>query len=227
MALGYARSRPPLHERIVSLAGLPHCSRVLDIGSGSGLSTRALTGTADTCIGIEPVQAMVQVAPRVAPGASFVHGSAEALPFAARSFDLLAAAGSLNYIDLELFFPEARRVLAASGVLFVYDFSQPSDDWFRQFIARYPAPSGHARNIDPDILAALPSGFRLMRSECFEIPLAMSPAAYVDYAMTETNVANAIARGTAEAEIRRWCTDSLQTTSRDVLFPGYFAVMAT
>ena len=225
MALGYARSRPPLHERIVALAGLPRCSRALDIGCGSGLSTRALAGTATTSIGIEPVEAMVKVAPQVAPGASFVHGRAEALPFAARTFDLLTAAGSLNYVDLDLFFLEARRVLAKNGLLFVYDFSQPRDDSFSQFTTRYPPPPGHARKLDPDILAALPSGFRLTRSQSFEIPLPMSPAAYIDYAMTETNVAHAIAQGTPEAEIRRWCTDSLHTTPRDVLFPGYFAVL--
>jgi SAM-dependent methyltransferase len=226
MALGYARSRPPLHERIVALAGLPRCSRALDIGCGSGLSTRALAGTAASSVGIEPVEAMVQVAAQVAPAASFVHGRAEALPFAARTFELLAAAGSLNYIDLDLFFPEARRVLAPNGLLFVYDFSQPLDDRFRDFKTRYPPPPGHARKLDPGILSALPSGFRLTRSQSFEIPLTMSPAAYVDYAMTETNVAHAIAQGTTEAEIRRWCSESFHATPPDIFFPGYFVVLA-
>ena len=237
MALGYAQSRPPLHERIVALANLPHANRALDIGCGSGLSTRALQHTAAVRVGIEPVDAMVRVAPQVAPGASFVHTGAEKLPFISAVFDLLTAAGSLNYVDLDSFFPEARRVLTTNGTLLVYDFSQgrsftdsPAlDNWFDEFATRYPPPPGHARKLDPDILAAMNTGFRVTRAQPFEIPLNMSPAGYVDYAMTETNVANAIDRGTPERQIRTWCIESLQTTfghrTRDVLFRGYFAIM--
>jgi ubiquinone/menaquinone biosynthesis C-methylase UbiE len=36
----------------------------------------------------------------VAPDAGFVVGQAERLPFATSSFDLVTAAGSLNYTDL-------------------------------------------------------------------------------------------------------------------------------
>ena len=92
-------------------------------------------------------------------------------------------------------------------------------------MARYPAPTGHARHLNPEILAALPSGFQLRDSQRFEIPLPMPPSAYLDYAMTETNVAHAIAQGTAEADIRAWCAETIQTSSREVLFPGYFAVL--
>ena len=50
-------------------------------------------------------------------------GTAEAIPLRDRSVDLITAAGSLNYANLDLFFPEAARVLLPHGVLVVYDFS--------------------------------------------------------------------------------------------------------
>lgn len=238
MALGYARSRPPLHERIVRFAQVSYAERALDIGCGSGLSTRALQSIATLRVGIEPVGPMVRVAPQVAPGAHFVHCGAEDLPFASESFDLLAAAGSLNYVDLDKFFPEARRVLTTTGILFVYDFSQgrslvdsPAlDQWFSNFTSRYPPPAGHARKLDPDILASLPSGFSLTRSSSFEIPLEMSPSAYVDYAMTETNVAQAIEAGTPESEVRKWCSETIHAAfdnePREVIFRGYYALLS-
>ena len=125
MAAGYAASRPPLHRRIVERASVALGSprRALDIGCGAGLSTRALEGLASHCVGLEPAEAMLRWTRGIAPQANFVLGRAEALPFAGRSFDLLTAAGSLNYVaGLDLFFGEAARVLDPRGRLLVYDF---------------------------------------------------------------------------------------------------------
>jgi ubiquinone/menaquinone biosynthesis C-methylase UbiE len=58
----------------------------------------------------------------VGPNALFLVGRAERLPFSAGAFDLMAA-GSLNYADVDLFLPEAARVLAPGDVLLIYDFS--------------------------------------------------------------------------------------------------------
>ncbi len=44
----------------------------------------------------------------------FAVGTAEAIPLADRTVDLITAAGSLNYANLDLFFPEAARVLHAA-----------------------------------------------------------------------------------------------------------------
>lgn len=237
MALGYARSRPPLHRRIVEMVQLPRVARALDIGCGSGLSTRALEGVAAVRIGIEPVEAMVRVAPAVAPGAGFVHGAAERLPFRDASFNLVTAAGSLNYVDLDLFFPEVRRVLARDGSLLVYDFSQGRSfrdspamgQWFDEFVRRYPPPPGHARPLSPAILAGMPSGLQVVSAAHFDMPLRMTATGYADYIMTETNVSNAIAAGASAEDIRSWCVSGIDAAfagaAREVLFPAYLALM--
>ena len=67
---------------------------------------------------------------------SFAAGVAEAIPLGDRSVDLITAAGSLNYVDLDVLLPEAARVLMPDGVLVVYDFSagrsfRPQPRWTR------------------------------------------------------------------------------------------------
>jgi ubiquinone/menaquinone biosynthesis C-methylase UbiE len=235
MAAGYARSRPPVHRRVLELA-LDRLGRTstfraaLDIGCGAGVSTQALVGLAQRCIGLEPNVSML----RLAAGAEFVAGAAEAIPLRHGSVDLITAAGSLNYADVERFFDEAARVLVPDGVIVVYDFSPGRsfrdggglEEWFAEFIRRYPWPPHEARELNPAILASIAA---LTYSEEFAIALPLSRAFYIDYMMTETNVAAAVRRGTPPEEIRRWCADSLAAfwsdTTRDVVFRGYFACL--
>jgi len=180
---------------------------------------------------------MLRWAPSVAPGAEFVAGSAEALPLAGRSVDLMTAAGSLNYVRLEPFFQEAARVLVPEGVLVVYDFSPGTslrqtaqlDQWFEEFSNRYPLPAGEARALDPETLAGLDLGFCVWRHERFEIGLTLTPEFYLDYMMTESSVAAAVRGGVPREEIRSWCGASLgpiwEGREHEVIFRGYWACM--
>ena len=96
---------------------------------------------------------MVRWGSTVAPGASFIVGAAESLPFSNGSADLLTAAGSLNYVDLARFFREAKRVLSDCGVVVVYYFgvgrSFSADTglnkWFAEFNDGNPHTTGSAR----------------------------------------------------------------------------------
>ena len=238
MAAGYATSRPPVHPLVVEQAwcamDLPRpVRRALDVGCGAGASTKALAGFAEQCIGLEPAAAMLRLAPRIAPDAAFAVGAAEHIPIRNRSIDVMTAAGSLNYVNLDLFFPEAVRVLAPQGVLIAYDFSAGKsfrnttdlDDWFSRFTNRYPMPVKEARELNPEILRRL--GLRVRHSQQFEIGIVLSRAFYLDYMMTETNVASAVRGGTPNSNIRSWCAETLSEAwgdeDREVLFRGYFA----
>lgn len=238
MAAGYARFRPPVHRKILERALAPETvfHRALDVGCGAGVSTQALAGFADFVFGMEPVADMLPGKP------SYFAGAAEAIPVDADSIDLITAAGSLNYADLDMFFCEATRVLCADGLMIVYDFEpgrrfrdsgaldDALDKWFRAFIARFPWPPHEARELNPEILSDLAAGFWLERQQRFEIAISLAREFYLEYMLTETNVAFAMHRGIARDEIRSWCAKTLdafwEEGDREILFPGYFACLA-
>jgi SAM-dependent methyltransferase len=239
MAAGYAAARPPVHQhvvdRIVKVLGLTGpVGRALDVGCGAGLSTAALQAHARERVGIDPSRQMLRLARSVADGAAFVNAAAERIAVAARSIDLMTAAGSLNWVDLSAFWPEVRRVLAVDGRLVVYDFSpgrafRDADTlsrWFARFQARYPSPP--ARGIEPRTLLDDAAGLRLAAQEPFEIGLTLSPEFYLRYVLTETNVAAAIGAGASRAEVEGWCRETLTEIfdrPREILFLGYLAVV--
>lgn len=243
MAAGYATSRPAVHPRVMArvyerLEKSGPFRRALDVGCGAGVSTNALTGFATKCIGLEPVEAMLRLATTIAPSAEFIAGTAEAIPLCDHAVDLISAAGSLNYANLDLFFPEAARVLTADGVLVIYDFSpgrsfsdeNSLDEWFTSFMNRYPPPANEGKTLSPHILNHLNSGFRMRCQQHFKIGLPLRPDFYLDYILTETNVAAAIRSGVPHSEIRSWCAETLAPVwngaDREVQFRGYFVCMS-
>ena len=238
LAAKYAGDRPPVHPHIIRAIGAhlhltTRVARALDIGCGAGLSTAALEPLAESLVGIEPVRVMLTHCHAVAPHARFLVAQAEALPFPAGAFDLMTAAGSLNYADLGLFLPEAERVLTARGVLAIYDFSAGRrlrgnrllEVWFAAFERRYPSPPDY--DLDVRGLAYGAAGLCLEAYEELEVAVPMSREAYVSYALGETNVEAAIGRGMPEAAIAAWCDRTLAPVfgdvARDVIFECYVA----
>ena len=238
LAAGYAHARPPVHRHILQIIRKHiHTTagpgRALDIGCGAGLSTAPLETLAGTVVGLEPVPAMLTHSHAVAPRALFLAGQAERLPFPAGAFDLMSAAGSLNYADLSLFLPDAARVLAPGGLLAIYDFSAGRrlrgnnllDQWYTSFERRYPPPSGYF--LDVTRLAYARAGLRLETYEEFEVATPMTLRSYLRYANSETNVELAISRGVPESEIHTWCRSTLEEVfddePREVLFDSYVA----
>lgn len=239
MAVGYAQHRPAVHARVLELlearAGRLRAVRAVDIGCGAGLSTRVLIARASQAIGFDPSPSMVQWAKKLVSDAEFLAGAAEAIPLGNETAELVTAAGSLNYAEWEGFFRETARVLTSEGRLVIYDFepgrsfrdTPELDRWFEEFSLRYPWPHGEAREVHPEMLATVSDAFELDLQQRFQIPIAMTHEAYVDYMMTETNVAGAVRRGVPAQDIREWCNASLRSIwkekRREILFCGYFA----
>lgn len=238
LARGYAYDRPPVHPKIIAqlrehLRLDAPLARALDIGCGAGLSTAALEAVATQVFGIEPFAPMLQFRAAVTTTAHFVIARAEQLPFADASFAVLTAAGSLNYADLSQFLPEAARVLEADGVLAIYDFSEGKrlrDDtrleaWYASFKERYPVPPGYA--LDVRTLPYETYGLRFDSLHELEVAVPMTHASYLRYALSETSIEQALARGEDEADIEAWCRTSLADIfaegPREVLFDAYIA----
>ena len=100
--------------------------RVLDIGCGPGLMTRALVERGCEVWGLDVLESAVAWARAEAEKAPwgdrahYVVGDADALPFPAATFDTVIAMGVLEYLsDVHRFVSEVRRVLRPSGLLVV------------------------------------------------------------------------------------------------------------
>jgi SAM-dependent methyltransferase len=239
LAAAYAFDRPPIHEQILRSARIERpARRALDIGCGAGRSTAALAPLARQVFGVEPRSTMLAHRRTVAPDARFVVGTAERLPFAAGSFDLVTAAGALNYADLPSALGETARVLAGGGRFVVYDFSDGRRSatgealaaWFTSFEQRFPWPAGW-RPLDVRELPVEEYGLRLLDHTDVETRLPMTFDAYLRYVLGEVNVDHAVTRGACGAqEARRWCRETLEAVFAEgdvtVIFPGYVATLA-
>lgn len=84
---------------------------VLDVGTGTGLFAETFLDAGLTATGVDTSSTMVRMAREQVPDAEFAVGSAEALPFADRSFDLVFLGHVLHESDDPvLALQEARRV---------------------------------------------------------------------------------------------------------------------
>jgi SAM-dependent methyltransferase len=238
IAAGYAFGRPAVHERILEcvrgyLQQTSRVGRALDVGCGAGRSTAALGALAHEVVGIDPSPAMLAHRRAVAPRARFAVAAAERLPFTADAFEVITAAGSINYADLELALPEITRTLARSGTFVVYDFSAGRrmadtgrlEQWYAEFEDRYPDAPGYALDV-----RAIPFerfGLFLGKYDRFEVHVPMSFEAYVAYASSETRVERALTNGANEDRIHEWCRDTLtgvfEGRPHDVIFDAYAA----
>jgi len=120
------RPRPPvaLTELLPPLAGVPRPRLVVDLGSGTGLSTRVWAAHADEVIGVEPSEAMRTFAERATPSANvrYLGASAYETGLPDGCADLVTAAQSLQWMRPERVLPEIRRILRPGGVFCAYAY---------------------------------------------------------------------------------------------------------
>jgi SAM-dependent methyltransferase len=120
------RPRPPraLLEALCRYARVERPGLVVDLGCGTGLSTRAWSGIAARAVGIEPNPAMLAVA-EPAPGIEYREAYAHDTGLPAASADLATASQSLHWMEPEPTFAEAARILRPGGVFAAYDYDWP------------------------------------------------------------------------------------------------------
>uniref|UniRef100_A0A672MBV6 Zgc:162396 n=1 Tax=Sinocyclocheilus grahami TaxID=75366 RepID=A0A672MBV6_SINGR len=97
----------------------------VDLGCGTGQTSRPLTAYFEQVVGIDVSKSQVEQA-RAVPGfpnlsyRSVMH--AEELPFPDGSVDLLTAASAAHWFDAERFIKEATRVLKPRGCLALFGY---------------------------------------------------------------------------------------------------------
>jgi len=137
LAETYARHRPAYPEAALDFI-VQHCSLgrgsvVVDVGSGTGISTRQFAGLGMKVIGIEPNadmrrQAGAEPAPPGAVPPEYRDGRAEATGLPDRSADLVLAAQAFHWFESEGALREFQRVLKPGGwVALIWNERDESD----------------------------------------------------------------------------------------------------
>src|SRR5205814_9555756 len=78
----------PVAEQVVALARLRGGERVLDVACGTGNAALLAAEAGADVVGLDRAERLVAVARARVPGATFVVGDAQALPFADDEFDV-------------------------------------------------------------------------------------------------------------------------------------------
>lgn len=115
VADAYERARPgyPL-EAVAWLAGDAPCD-VVDLGAGTGKLTRSLVALGHRVVAVEPLGEMLAQLRAAVPGAAAVEGSAESMPLADESADVVACAQAFHWFDHGPALGEIARVLRPGG----------------------------------------------------------------------------------------------------------------
>ncbi|HEY7770692.1 class I SAM-dependent methyltransferase [Longimicrobium sp.] len=217
----YSRGRPFFHPVVMELVAtrVGMVDLALDVGCGTGLSSRAVGRLARRVVGIDASPAMVARAPRD-EGMAFAAASAGLLPFAESAFGLLTLSQVIHWLNWERFMAQARRVVRAGGWVLAYDNwfgglrgerHDEFDAWWRgEYLLRYPSPPRAAiRWDDEDAWRA--DGFGPAHLQRYRNDVVFSRDALLDYLVTQSNVIAAVEGGGGGEDIasaRRWIADT-------------------
>lgn len=100
---------------------------VVDLGSGTGLSTRVWADRADEVVGVEASPEMREQAEAatLAQNVRFVQAFAHETGLADGTADVVTCSQSFHWMEAELVLAEAARILRPGGVLAAYDYDWP------------------------------------------------------------------------------------------------------
>ncbi|GHO46023.1 class I SAM-dependent methyltransferase [Ktedonospora formicarum] len=128
-----ARPTPPpaLLDLLTQLIGMPHPTLVVDVGSGTGLSTAIWGERAERVIGIEPNADMRSQAIRKAKDhpysahIQYQEGVAHQTGLPDECADVVTAAQSFHWMESAPTLAEIARILRPGGLFAVYDYDWP------------------------------------------------------------------------------------------------------
>ena len=154
------RTAPPAAD-LVEITPVKAGSRVLDVGTGTGVAARAaVAGGAALVVGIDPSLSMLAAARREGGQPRFAAAQAIDLPFRSATFDAVLSAFSLSHfakVDTALF--DMLRVLRSGGRLGVATWG-PGDDEFTRAWNEVAERFAEHEILQDAYLRAMPGGER-------------------------------------------------------------------
>ena len=256
IAMGYAK-RPWLHKSVIEqlkrdcdIAPDHIFKNGLDVGCGAGLSTKALKLICDKVTGTDIADAMVDACKELYGdnnAYSFYTAKAEETRLPKEKYDIVTAAGCINWVDEKKFMVNMADVMENGGLLVIYDFgitdrmtekikpesgakvsqSAESDAYTRwyndEYLTRFPKPP---RKENKWTQEELPEGFTMEKQTEYDMEYSFTLEEFVDFMLIQSNVNTKIESGTISAEeAKEWMTKSLlpifDNKDRGLIFSGY------
>lgn len=239
IAHGYACDRPWLHKVVIermksdlNIGKIFHNG--LDVGCGAGLSTRALKLICDSVTGTDISAEMIQTCKETydASEYTFYAAKAEGTHLPETPYDIVTAAGVINWVDKDAFLENMKLVMAPEALLVIYDFwisdIMPGNDayteWFHKFyLTEFPKPP---RNEEVWHQSDLPEGFIIKDQVTYRMRHEFDLDAFIRFMMTQSNVHLQIQSGQkTENEIYRQMKLTLSPifceTRQNLIFDAY------
>ncbi len=123
------RPEPPaiLGSVLTTMARAPHPGLVVDLGSGTGLSTRYWANKAEKVIGIEPTADMRRQAETQtkAENVSYREGFSHQTGLPDRCAWIVTCSQALHWMEPQWTFQEAARILCSGGIFAACDYDWP------------------------------------------------------------------------------------------------------
>ncbi len=132
----YERGRPGYPDEALAMFAetfdLRAGKRVIDLGAGTGKFTRQLASLATDILAVEPSPSMRSELARNLPGVELVDGTAESIPAADASVDVIFVAQAFHWFDPDRALTEIARVLRPGGGLgLIWNERDETVDWVR------------------------------------------------------------------------------------------------
>jgi len=152
LATAYAAARPsyPVESVDVLFEGMgdPAQLAVVDLGAGTGISSRLIADRGPHVFALEPNAAMREAA-KPDPRIDWIDGTAEATTLADASVDVVAAYQAWHWVDHPAGVAEARRILRPNGRMAVIynerDERDPFTGGYGTIIAKYAVDATEER----------------------------------------------------------------------------------
>lgn len=238
IAEGYLK-RPWLHKSVMEQVkrdcGIVQPFRNgLDVGCGAGLSTKALHLICDRVTGTDISEAMIEVCRKTyrEDGYSFYPAKAEETALPENPYDIVTAAGVVNWVDRDKFLKNMEKVMEPAGLLIIYDFwitAQMKDNekykvWYNEkYLKRFPKPPRREAVWKQEDLT---EHFVMEKQINYDMFYDFTMAEFIDFMMIQSNVNAKIEGGGVTVDgVRAWMRESLsdifQNQTRTLCFAGY------
>lgn len=133
VAEAYDRGRPSFPQEAVRWLVGQDPTTVLEVGAGTGKLTQQLVALGHDVHATEPAPEMLEILRRNLPDTRTSQASAEELPVPDHSVDVVVAAQSFHWFDLDRALPEIARVLRPGGHLsLVWNLRNEKIPWVRK-----------------------------------------------------------------------------------------------